>query len=89
MIFQKLSDIVVDGIAKGLGGMWCPMAEETVNVMYELAEHPDVIAGTLINNLVVKVLGSPPPSEDDGSEKGKENVRENTVTCIDTGRHCC
>jgi hypothetical protein len=33
------------------------MAEEAINVVYNLAEHPDKICGHLIKNLIKKIFG--------------------------------
>lgn len=71
MIFQRLTDIVVSGITSAFGGMWVPMAEEAVNVIYELAEHPDEICGTLIKNLLVQIFSNQGNDEDDDGNGDK------------------
>ena len=48
-----------------------PMAEEAVNVIYELAEHPDEICGTLIKNLLVQIFSNQGNDEDDDGNGDK------------------
>jgi hypothetical protein len=57
MAFQRLNDILVSSITSPVQGMWVPMAEEAINVVYNLAEHPDKICGHLIKNLIKKIFG--------------------------------
>ena len=38
-------------------GMWVPMAEAAINVIYNLSEHPDRICGQLVKNLIKTIFG--------------------------------
>jgi len=40
---------------------WCPMAEQAINLIYRLAEHPDVICADIIKKQAAALL--PPKSE--------------------------
>lgn len=55
-MFLRLSEILVNSITSSVQGMWVPMAEEAINVIYNLAEHPDTICCNLIKNLIEKVF---------------------------------
>lgn len=86
MIFQRLADIVVSGITLSLGGMWVPMAEEAINVIYHLAEHPDEICGNLIKSLIFKIFGSQTNigGGDEYSQKGNSRkLMMNTMVIMD------
>ena len=73
MMFQRLNDILVNSITSSMQGMWVPMAEEAINVVYNLSEHPDKICGHLIRNLIKKIF------------KEEENL-DGSDTNIDKGK---
>lgn len=58
VMFQRLDEILVSSIMSPIQGMWVPMAEQAINVVYNLAEHPDKICGQLIKKLIRKIFGS-------------------------------
>ena len=54
-------------------GMWVPMAEAAINVIYNLSEHPDRICGQLVKNLIKTIFGGEENLDggDTNSDKGK------------------
>ena len=57
-------------------GMWVPMAEAAINVIYNLSEHPDRICGQLVKNLIKTIFGGEENLDggDANSDKGKCNA---------------
>lgn len=54
-------------------GMWVPMAEAAINVIYNLSEHPDRICGQLVKNLIKTIFDGEENLDggDADSDKGK------------------
>ncbi|XP_065053020.1 condensin complex subunit 1-like isoform X1 [Rhopilema esculentum] len=77
-IFEKLELILVKGLQRTDVSSWSSLALQAVNVIYQLAEHPDIICAKLIKNLiralVVEHQVSKPSNEaDDESSTPQEN----------------
>ena len=51
---------------------WTPMAEQAINVVYFLAEHPDVICGNIVKQLAGCLTQKEDPRDDDPSADGQE-----------------
>ncbi|XP_046850199.1 condensin complex subunit 1-like isoform X2 [Xenia sp. Carnegie-2017] len=75
VMFQRLNDILVSSITTNMQGMWVPMAEEAIKVIYNLAQHPDKICSQLIKNLTRRIFAANEDEESSGStEKGNDNT---------------
>ncbi|XP_013415078.1 condensin complex subunit 1-like isoform X2 [Lingula anatina] len=79
-IFQRLADIIVNGVTKLEDCYWIPMAEQAVNTTYKLAEHPDAICGTLIKRLADVVMKMNQTNNKMASEENKveEKIEDHT-----------
>ena len=51
---------------------WTPMAEQAINVVYFLAEHPDVICGNIVKQLAGCLTQKEDPRDDDATADGQE-----------------
>ena len=56
-MFRRLHDILLNSITSSMQGMWVPMAEEAINVIYNLGEHPEKICDLLVKSLIKKIFG--------------------------------
>ncbi|CAH1774609.1 unnamed protein product [Owenia fusiformis] len=73
-IFTRLADILVAGVSNLESPFWVPMGEQAINVIYKLAEHPDVIATDIVMRLIKEIKGT--------SESGvssQENMELDTI----------
>ena len=68
MMFQRLTEILVNSISSTAQSMWVPMAEQAINVVYSLGEHPDRICGILIKNMFKKIFNE---EENSNNNEGK------------------
>ena len=57
VMFQRLNELLISSITSPVQGMWVPMAEAAINVVYNLSEHPDRICGQLVKNLIKTIFG--------------------------------
>ncbi|XP_077998535.1 condensin complex subunit 1-like [Glandiceps talaboti] len=57
-MFVKLTNVMVTGIERYSDKFWIPMAEQATNVIYRMAEHPDVICTDLLKQLVNAVMNT-------------------------------
>ncbi|XP_074654081.1 condensin complex subunit 1-like isoform X2 [Tubulanus polymorphus] len=55
-IFTELQNLLYEGFFIKDDNHWVPMAEQAVNVIYKLAEHPDTICGNVIKRLLKQVF---------------------------------
>ncbi|KAK3104798.1 hypothetical protein FSP39_010318 [Pinctada imbricata] len=55
-MFTRLHDILVNGSSQLNNPYWVPLSEQAVNVIYKLAEHPDVICGDIIKQMAKEVI---------------------------------
>eukprot|EP00794_Sanderia_malayensis_P003745 gene3745-4267_t len=67
-IFEKLNIILVTGLTKLNVTVWSNLAMQAVNVIYQLAEHPDKISTTLIKDLVRELLANKAIAEETQSQ---------------------
>ena len=82
MMFQRLNDILVNSITSSMQGMWVPMAEEAINVVYNLSEHPDKICGHLIKSLIKKIFKE--EENLDGSDANIDKGKQAEVSVLKT-----
>ena len=75
-MFARLSAILVGTVTELGVKHWLPMAEQAVNVIYKLAEHPDILCGDLIKQLAGVVMRqsteSAEPQVDNNNTNGKK-----------------
>ncbi|XP_022111340.1 condensin complex subunit 1-like isoform X2 [Acanthaster planci] len=76
-IFTRLSTILITGITDLQKNHWLPLAEQAINTIYRLAEHPDRVCGDIIRGLAAAVLTTDQSQEktdkaDDGSAPEQE-----------------
>ncbi|KAI8587881.1 non-SMC mitotic condensation complex subunit 1-domain-containing protein [Geranomyces variabilis] len=65
-IFTRLRDLLLD---VNTSPEWFGFAEQAINAIYLLSEHPDITCGEIVKRIAARVLGlSPPPpkGDDDG-----------------------
>ncbi|XP_071110071.1 condensin complex subunit 1-like [Haliotis cracherodii] len=55
-LFSRLSYLLVSGVTKVDNPHWIPLAELSVNVIYKLSEHPDLVCGDILKALTAKTL---------------------------------
>ena len=79
VMFRRLSDVLLNSITSAMHGMWVPMAEEAINVIYNLGEHPEKICDHLIKNLMEKIFGR---DENLGGSDASDNDKGKAVNCV-------
>ncbi|XP_064610959.1 condensin complex subunit 1-like [Liolophura sinensis] len=57
-MFKRLADILVGGMSNLENPYWIPMAEQAVNVIYRLGEHPDTICSDIIKRLAGEIISA-------------------------------
>ncbi|XP_032230454.1 condensin complex subunit 1 [Nematostella vectensis] len=71
-IFERLTELITTGIHNTDSWYWVPMAEQAINVIYALSEHPDAVSETIIRKLatcLVEQAGRSTPEPSDNSEE--------------------
>ena len=54
-LFQHLEKLIVVGIQKKKDPHYMPMAKQALNVIYQLGEGPDQLAGSIIKQICLKL----------------------------------
>ncbi|XP_022328669.2 condensin complex subunit 1-like isoform X1 [Crassostrea virginica] len=54
-MFERLQTLLIDGVQQLDNPHWIPFGEQAINVIYKLAEHPDIICGDVIKALAKEV----------------------------------
>ena len=62
LLFERLQELLID---LSSSQSWFAFAEQAINAIYILAEHPDLICGQVIKKLTGKVFGISNPGEGD------------------------
>ncbi|XP_071805504.1 condensin complex subunit 1-like [Asterias amurensis] len=55
-IFTRLSTILITGVSDLEKVHWLPLAEQAVNTIYRLAEHPDTVCGDIVKKLAAAII---------------------------------
>ncbi|XP_048728818.2 condensin complex subunit 1-like isoform X3 [Ostrea edulis] len=55
-MFNRLQTLLINGVQMLDNPYWIPFGEQAVNVIYKLAEHPDIICGDIIKALAKEVI---------------------------------
>ncbi|XP_069703056.1 condensin complex subunit 1 [Periplaneta americana] len=86
-IFTNITDILKSGLWNMNDDNYICMSAEAIDVIYQLAEQPDIICGTLLQELIAQVkLGKAPENEFDAlleepSQKPSEPSSEVPTSC--------
>ncbi|XP_067659519.1 condensin complex subunit 1-like [Haliotis asinina] len=70
-LFSRLSHLLVSGVTKVDNPHWIPLAELSVNVIYKLSEHPDLVCGDILKALTVKTRQLCQESGGDGADNSE------------------
>ncbi|XP_070560344.1 condensin complex subunit 1-like [Ptychodera flava] len=73
-MFKRLVDLMVKGIEKLDDKFWVPMAEQAINVIYGLGEHPDITCGDLIKQLINVLMKTIEQGGDGDSENDNNDL---------------
>ncbi|KAJ3189764.1 Condensin complex subunit [Gaertneriomyces sp. JEL0708] len=60
-IFMRLSELIVDPTAKSLD--WFGFAEQAINAIYLLSEHPDLTCASMIKTITSRIFGVSRPDD--------------------------
>ena len=88
-IFRKLSDAIERPCRNK---DWFGMAEQAINTIYALAEHPDKLCDSIIRKLTIRAFNrgkssSPKPTADpDGMDQDEPQEREQEPETVGSGR---
>ncbi|XP_061198116.1 condensin complex subunit 1-like [Saccostrea echinata] len=55
-MFDRIQTLLINGVQQLDNPYWIPFAEQAINVIYKLAEHPDIICGDIIKALAKEVI---------------------------------
>ncbi|KAK4295273.1 hypothetical protein Pmani_032152 [Petrolisthes manimaculis] len=80
VIFDRLSQILVEGLTVLEDRQYSPMAIEAVSTIYALAEHPDLICGEIIKKICKILLTTPPEETSEMDQTSPSQQQSNTVT---------
>ncbi|XP_023212106.1 condensin complex subunit 1-like isoform X2 [Centruroides sculpturatus] len=64
VMFKKLTDVLVKGVIKLNDHFWIPMAEQAINVIYELAHRPDKLCAKIMEEFSYLISDSQSPFSD-------------------------
>ncbi|XP_033119867.1 condensin complex subunit 1-like isoform X2 [Anneissia japonica] len=70
-IFTRLSDILTQGIDNLKDSYWQPFADQAVNTIYRLSEHPDSVCGNILKKLATHIMRI--AGEDSVNDEGMES----------------
>ncbi|XP_031564431.1 condensin complex subunit 1-like [Actinia tenebrosa] len=90
-IFERLSQIIVSGIRKVEDTHWIPMAEQAINVIYALSEHPDTICEEIIRKIAVCLIDKETrqsPIPEDGQDTQTQDEASGPQNGLITIRSC-
>ncbi|KAJ8320625.1 hypothetical protein KUTeg_002212 [Tegillarca granosa] len=76
-MFTRLQHLLITGVSQVNINHWIPFAEQAINVIYKLAEHPDSISSTIIKKLSEEVVKSTQKDQtSSGSQPSQDNDKE-------------
>ncbi|KAK3753481.1 hypothetical protein QZH41_009881 [Actinostola sp. cb2023] len=78
-IFERLTHLIVTGISKVDDIHFAPMAEQAINVIYTLSEHPEMVCENIIRKLVTclivrKDTQTPEPNDSQDAQTQADDV---------------
>ena len=86
-IFKRLSTILVSGAKAAENDQWVPLGAQGVNVIYRLAEKPDLICGDMMKQLAEEIMTSQSPDHGDGKQFYSIKFKNYTKVTIEIQFH--
>ena len=59
---------------------YMPLAERAIEVIYKMAEHPDLICGNIIKQIAAQIITLPPPPSDTEQEDTEPDASQGRNT---------